>query len=111
LKKDLEDVRKERDALKNAQQALDRRAKFSEGSLRQTVTPPEASDKELAQTKKKKQQLVGKFRETLQTLRDVETEQTTTKQTLTTRDQALRVCIDRNLALYKLNREVLARLD
>jgi len=111
LKKDLESTRKERDALKNAQQALDRRAKFSEVSLRQTLIQREASDKELAQTKEKLQQLVSKFRETLQTLRDVETAEMSTKQTLSARDQALKVCTDRNLALYNLNREVLARLE
>jgi hypothetical protein len=41
----------------------------------------------------------------------VETERTTAKQTLATRDQDLKVCVDRNLALYKLDDEVLTRLE
>jgi hypothetical protein len=57
------------------------------------------------------QQLVAKFRETAQSLRDVESDRTTTKQTLATRDQQLKVCVDRNLALFKLNGEVLTRLE
>jgi chromosome segregation ATPase len=111
LKKDLEDMRKDRDAVKNTQQALDRRAKSSEVSLKQSVTQRESSEKELAQTKEKMQQLVGKFRETLQTLREVEAANTTSKQTLAARDESLKVCIDRNLALYKLNQEVLTRME
>jgi chromosome segregation ATPase len=111
LKKDLEDMRKERDALKSGQQALERRAKASESSLKEGLAQHQSSDQELAQTKDKLQQLVAKFRETLQTLRTVETEDTTTKQTLTTRDQDLKKCVDRNLALYKLNQEVLAHFE
>jgi chromosome segregation ATPase len=115
LKKDLEDLRKDRDALKNAQQAVDRRAKSSEialNSLKESLAQhTSTTDRELAQTKEKMQQLVAKFRETLQKLQEVETEGTTARQTLATRDQDLKVCVDRNLALYKLNEEVLTRLE
>jgi chromosome segregation ATPase len=115
LKKDLEAMRKERDTLKSGQQALDRRAKASEASLKSLqqgmATRRESSDQELAQYKEKMQQLVGKFRETAQTLRETESDRTTARQTLATRDQELKVCVDRNLALYKLNQEVLTRLE
>jgi chromosome segregation ATPase len=111
LKKELEDMRKDRDALKAAQQALDKKAKLSEASLKQSAVQRESSDREVAATKEKMQQLVGKFRETLQTLRDVETDNTTTKQTLATREQALKVCVDRNLSLYKINQEALTALE
>ena len=115
LKKDLEAMRKERDTLKSGQQALDRRAKASEASLKSLqqgiATRRESSDQDLAQYKEKMQQLVAKFRETAQTLRDTESDRTTARQTLATRDQELKVCIDRNLSLYKLNQEVLTRLE
>jgi hypothetical protein len=114
LKKDLEEMRKDRDALKNAQQTVDRRAKSSEVALlalKESLAQRTSKDQEFAQTKEKLQQLIAKFRETLQTLQGVETERTTAKQTLATRDQDLKVCVDRNLALYKLNQEVLTRLE
>jgi hypothetical protein len=111
LKRDLEDLRKERDTLKNGQQALDKRVKASEAALRQSQLRQPQADPELAQTKEKLQQVVAKFRETLQTLKDVETAQTTAKQTLATRDQELKVCVDHNRALYKLDDEVLTRLE
>ena len=111
LKKELEDMRKDRDALKNAQQTVDKRAKSSDIALKESVAQRASTDRELEQTKEKMQQLIAKFRETLQTLHDVETERTTAKQTLATRDQDLKVCVDRNLALYKLDDEVLTRLE
>jgi chromosome segregation ATPase len=105
LKKDLEDMRKERDALKSSHQALDRRAKTSEGSLKELLARRDSSEQELTQAKEKMQQLVAKFREVAQTLRETETQQTAAKQTLAAREQ------DLNQALYKLNDEVLTRLE
>ena len=57
------------------------------------------------------QELIAKFRETIQTLREVETERATLKQTLDTEDRNLKVCLDHNAALYKLDGEVLDRLE
>jgi chromosome segregation ATPase len=111
LKKDLEDMRKERDALKSSHQALDRRAKTSEGSLKELLARRDSSEQELTQDKEKMQQLVAKFREVAQTLRETETQQTAAKQTLAAREQDLKVCVDHNQALYKLNDEVLTRLE
>lgn len=111
LKKELDDMRKERDALKNGQAALVHRVQSSESLLKEGAARNQSSAQELAQTKEKTQQLVAKFRETLQSMREIETDRTTVKQTLATRDQELKTCIDRNMALYKLNDEVLTRLE
>jgi chromosome segregation ATPase len=115
LKKDLEDTRKDRDALKKGQQALEQRTKASESllkSMREGVSARrESTDQELAQYKEKMQELVAKFHETLQSMREIESDRTASKQTLATRDQELKTCVDRNLALYKLNQEVLTRLE
>ncbi len=111
LKKDLEELRKDREALKNGQQAVERRAKTAEGSLHASLSRSQSADQELAQSKEKMQELVAKFRETLQTLRDVEAQQTSAKQTLAVRERELKSCVDHNLALYKLNQEVLTHLE
>ena len=111
LKKDLDDVRKERDQLKKAQLAVDQRAKSSEAALARTTAQRESTEQELTQLKAKMQELIGKFRETLQTLRDAETQQAATKTVLAAHDRDLKTCIDRNLALYKLNGEVLTRME
>jgi chromosome segregation ATPase len=111
LKQDLESLRQERDALKKGQQALEQRARAAEGSGKAGAAKREATEQELAQTQEKMQQLIAKFRETAQTMREIETDRAAAKQSLATREQDLKVCIDRNLALYKLNQEVLARLE
>jgi len=66
-------MRSERCCAKNAQQALDRRVKSSEGSLKELLAGGSPGEQELTQTKEKLQQLVAKFREVAQTLRDTET--------------------------------------
>jgi len=107
LKKDLDDMRKERDVLKNAQKAGDARAKAAAAELAAVTAQRASTDQELKQNREKTEQLIAKFRETIQTLRETEADRTTAKETLATRDSELKVCIDRNLALYNLNDEVL----
>lgn len=111
MKKELDDLRKDRDALKKAQQVVDVRVKEGTAALARSSAEKAASQQEVQQLKDKMQELVTKFRETIQTLRQAETESTTTRQTLATRDQSLKVCLDHNAALYKLNGEVLDRME
>jgi uncharacterized phage infection (PIP) family protein YhgE len=111
LKKDLEDARKDRDTLKSGQQAVAGRAQSSETALQSSLAQRTATDKELTQTNDKLQQLKSKYQELLQNLQAVETERTTTRQTLTSREQDLTVCIDRNLTLYEASQEAVARLE
>jgi multidrug efflux pump subunit AcrA (membrane-fusion protein) len=110
-KKDLEAMRKERDDLKKGQQAVDQRAKVSAAALAQSASQKAAAEQEATQTKAKMQELVAKFRETLQTMRQIETEGAATKQALAARDQQLKTCVDRNAALYKLNGDILTRWE
>lgn len=111
LKKDLEQARQERDALKKAQQDVVTRIRTSEAAVARTAAERAASEQELQRVKDRTQELIAKFRETVQTLRQAETEGAAAKQTLATREQQLKVCFDHNAALYKLNAEVLDRLE
>lgn len=115
LKKDLEDARKERDGLKGAQQALERQLKASTATVKAlqdgAAARRNAADQELARTKDNLQQLIARFRDTVQTMRQIETDRAAAKQTIAARDQSLNLCIDRNLALYRMNQEVLGRLE
>jgi seryl-tRNA synthetase len=112
MKKELDDLRKERDQLKKkGADAANERLRAGEAALARANQQRESTEQELTQTKAKMQDLIAKFRETLQAMRDVETENATNKQSLTARDRELHVCVDRNLALYKLNDEILAHFD
>lgn len=111
LKKDLAGAQKDLESLKAAQKSLDARAKESAAALTQSKTQRDSTEEQLKQSKDKMEQLIAKFRETAQTLRDVEAEHTAAKQTLATREQQLHSCVDHNQQLYKINEEVLARLE
>ncbi len=111
MKKELDDLRRERDELKKRAQAMERRTTSSAAELARSAAQREAVERDLSETREKMQELIAKFRETVQTLRQIEAEDVTAKQTLAARDQELKVCVERNLALYKLNGEVLTRLE
>lgn len=115
LQKDLEDMRKERDGLKAAQQGLEHRVQASDAALKQAQASVsdqrDAHDKEIAKWKNELEQVVQKFRETTQTLQEVESDGNTLKQELAGSERKVSACVDNNLALYKINLEVLDRLD
>lgn len=111
LKQQLADVTRQRDDLKKSQQTVEQRSRASAAALGQSSRERAASEQELSQLKARMQELIAKFRETVQTMRQIEVEGTTARQNLATRDQQLEACIDRNLALYKLNSEVLTHYE
>ena len=115
LKQQLADMTKERDSLKSAQSASTSRVKAtaaaSAAELAQSNAQRESVEKELKQTKDKLFDLVEKFRETAQLFRDTEADRDTLRQTAATQERELKICLDHNSALYKLNGEVLDRLD
>jgi DNA repair exonuclease SbcCD ATPase subunit len=107
LKSSLAQVQKDRDALKAAQQASDRRVQGAAAALAQSTSQREATERELAQYKARMEELIAKFRETIEKLRGAETEGATAKQSLAARERELQACVDHNLALYRLNDDVL----
>jgi len=111
MKKELADLAKERDTLKSGRSALEQEARANELSAGRNAKDKESAELENTKLKERMQELVTKFRETATTLRDVETERTAFKQSIATRDAELNQCIERNVALYKLNGEVLTRLE
>jgi len=111
MKKELDELRKERDALKSGQKALTAREQAATAVVARGAQERESAANELAQQKTRMQELIGKFRETAQTLKEVETDRAAKTQQLATRDTELKTCVDRNLALYQLNGEVLNRLE
>jgi len=111
LKSQLADTKKDRDALKSGQEASVRRVQGAAAELAQVNARRETTERELTQYKAKLQELIGKFRETVQKLRDVEIDGSAAKQSLATRDRELKACVDHNVALYRLNDEVLTHFE
>jgi len=54
--------------------------------------------------------LIGKIRETAQTLREVETDRSQARSELSVKQRELNVCVDRNAEMYLLTNETLDRL-
>ena len=112
MKKELEDLRKERDTLKAGQAAAGQRSRAeADAAVARSTRDREATEKELSQVKQRTQELIDKFKETAQALREVETDRATAKQALVRQGQELDACVANNQALYKLNDEVLTRFD
>ncbi len=112
LKAELDKVQKERDALKAGQAGLESRQKAaSQAAASRGADELARVQAELEREKGRQQELVARFRETANTLRDIEGERNTAKQALVVRDQELKACVQRNAQLYALNDEVIGRLE
>jgi len=107
LKKDLEDLKKQLDAANKT--AASSKAGVSRGAaeLAAAQAANERSSKDLADSKAKMQELIGKFRETITQMRGIEAEKTQLQQQLTQSKDAFDKCAERNYALYQVNNEVL----
>jgi chromosome segregation ATPase len=107
LKQELDAARRERDALKGASAATDKRLRSLEVGAARAGGERDASAQELTQLRARMEELIGKFRETATALRDVETQRATAVQSLAVRDGELAQCGDRNQKLFDLNDEIL----
>lgn len=111
LKTELEKLRKESEGTKKSQDAVEQRGRASQAALARSASDKERVEADLTREKERLQELVGRFRETATTLRDVETDRSAVKLSLAQREQELKACVDRNAKLYDLNKEVLAKLE
>lgn len=103
-KADLAAATKERDALKSG-------AGNSAAAIAQANQSKLAADKSLDEYKKRLTEVIAKFREMAQTLKDVEVDRTTARKELADRNAAFDKCADDNYQLYKINNEVLDRYE
>ena len=111
LQSELDAVRKERDELKKKSGGSDGRLQASAAAAARAGARAETLQGELDREKARTAEVVAKFRELANSLREVETDRTTTKAALAQRDIDLKQCAARNVALYDLNGEILTKLE
>lgn len=111
LKQELEQAKAQLQKTGAATKALETRNRALEASAGHGTAASQQAEEQLERTRAQLQELVSKFRETAQTLRDVETERGTVQGQLAIKERELKTCIDRNAALYNLNTEVLDRME
>jgi chromosome segregation ATPase len=107
LKKELEELKKRYKSLETEKESLTRNAQSSRAALSRSTANAEGLEQNLTQQRARMEELVAKFRETATTLRDVETDRVQLKDRLAAREREIHTCVERNLALYKVNSEVL----
>ena len=114
LKKQLDDVGKQLQAsaqqLKSAKQGAVA-ARAVEAQLAAAKAASESNARSLEQLKMKSEELVGHFRDTVATLRGVESERAQVKQELLQAKAARDRCAERNDQLFQINAEVLDRYE
>jgi chromosome segregation ATPase len=104
-KTDLAAMKKERDALK---------AKNVEGTaaaITQANNAKQAAELSLEQSKQRTNELIGRFRETVQALKETETDRNKARKELTERNAAFDTCALNNVQLADINREILDRYE
>lgn len=111
LKQQLAAAQKERDDMKKGEQSTESRMQSSQVALARSTAADTSDQQKIAAMQASTQQLIAKFRELVEALRKSEIEAASAKQTLAMRQQDLKVCSDRNQALYKLDEEVLTHFE
>jgi chromosome segregation ATPase len=109
LKKDLEDLKKQLDAANKLATSSKAGVSRDAAQLAAAQAANDRTTKDLADTKGKMQDLIGKFRETLTQMRGIEAERTQLQQQLAQSKAAFDQCADRNYSLYQVDNEVLDR--
>lgn len=111
LKQELEQAKAQLQKSSSAAKELENRNRVLQASAGRGNAANQQTEEQLEKTRAQMQELVTKFRETVQTLREVETDRATVKSQLATRERDYKVCVDRNVGLYEINNEVLDRME
>lgn len=110
-KKELEELKKQVKGLTTDKAALSQRAQSSAAAVARAAEGKESLEQSLQQQRARMEELVGKFRETATALRTVESDRADVTNRLDASQRELKTCVDKNLALYKVNVEALDQLE
>jgi uncharacterized phage infection (PIP) family protein YhgE len=111
LKSEVDDLKKQLQQATSGKAALEAKAKNLEVAAGRNEASSKDSTEQLEKSRAQLQEVIGKFRETTQTLRDIETDRNEKKTQLAQRDVAFKQCVDRNAGLYTLGSEILDKLE
>ncbi|GFE87082.1 hypothetical protein [Steroidobacter agaridevorans] len=111
LKQELEQAKAQLQKYTVVTKDLDTRNKALIAAAGKGSTAIQQLEEQLERGKAQNQELVGKFRETAQALRDVEAERVTLKSQMAAKERDYKLCVDRNVGLYKVNDEILDRME
>jgi chromosome segregation ATPase len=111
LKKQLESATAQTAAVKKDRDALKAGAGSSTAALQQALNAKSAAEHNLEQSKQRINELVGRFRETLQSLKELESDRNEARKQLAERTAAFDQCARDNVQLYEVSSNVLDRYE
>ncbi len=111
MRKDNEDLAKQNEKLEKKLKKKQKELNYTAGSLDNYKEGYEKLTGRLVATQEKMQELIGKFRDTIKTLRQTETEKNTVQNDLKNTEGELMVCANHNVKLYDTNRELLGQYE
>jgi chromosome segregation ATPase len=111
LKKDLDKARRDASQLKSERGALQRRAESADASVRRLSSVNESTGESMDRLRGQQDELIGKFRQTVQTLANVEGDRNKAFAELQQKKRELTTCIETNVQMHQINSEVLTRLE
>lgn len=109
LKKELDELKKQLGAEQQKATASKAGVDRSQAAVAAARAANDRTEKSLDDAKSRMQELVGRYRETITTMRGIETERTQLQQQVAAGQAAFDRCAETNYALYQINSEVLDR--
>lgn len=111
LKEEVADLQKKLDKANTENAGVSARAKQLEAVAARGAEFSKQTADALEKSRAQMQELIGRFRETAQELKAVETDRNALRGQLDTRSRDYDVCVEHNVGLYDVGREALNRLD
>jgi len=111
MKKDLDSAQAATASMKKERDALKARSGGSEAAVAQLNASKETAEKNLEQYKQRMTELVARFRETANNLKEVEADRTQLRKSLDERNAAFDHCAESNFRLFEINGEILDRYE
>lgn len=110
LKSEVEELKAQLAKSSSALSAAEQRAKKNTASPKDSAALQESNDA-LARSRTQMQELVVKFRETAQILKEVETDRDQLRAKASTQERDLKTCVDRNAGMYMVSDEILRNME
>lgn len=110
-KKDLDAANAELAAVKKERDAAKAHVGVAPAAIAQANSAKEAAERNLEQSKQRMTELVGRFRDTANNLKEVEADRTKLRAELSERNNAFDTCAANNMQLYEINRDILNRYE
>jgi chromosome segregation ATPase len=111
LKQENESLKQQLQKLSDDQGGLQQRAATLEAATQRGARAEREHAIETGRLKGQLQELVTRFRETVQSLKDIETDRDRLRGEVAAREQDIKACGDRNAKLYQLSGEILDRME